>query len=162
MTRVVPRPIGAIVVLAATLLVGPSVLFAKAPPSDRCALLPTSELQSVLAQSFENPSTSTAPSPYAGLPPGTDCTYSAGQSGGQVLFRIYVDPSAAIAKETFLKLSLFYPAKSKPPHLGDSAYIDTSDAIHVLKGSVRFYINVEPAAKAKQLVDLATFVSGQL
>jgi hypothetical protein len=146
---------------AAVLLVGPAALSAKTIPSDKCTLLPPAELKSVLNTSFGNPSSSVAPSPFAGIPTGTDCTYSA-PGGSVVLFRIYVDPSAATAKETFERLEPYYPAKSKPPRLGDSAYIDTSEGIHVLKGSVRFYINVTPAAQDQQLVTLAESIVKQL
>ena len=160
MARFTVRSTAIVTGLVAALVIGPALISAKPLPSDRCALLPSSELQSVLSGSFGKPVTTTAPSPYAGIPVGTDCTYTAGQT--TVLFRIYQDPSAATAKETFAKLSMFYPARTKPPHLGDSAYIDTSNAIHVLKGRVRFYINVTPTAKDEQLVNLATFVAGQL
>jgi len=74
-----------------------------------------------------------------------------------------VDPTAATAKQTFEKLQLWFPAKPNPPHIGDAAYIDKSDAIHVLKGKVRFYINVTPAStNEKPLLDLATFVTSRL
>lgn len=149
-------------IAVAALLLGPVALSAKTIPSDKCTLLPDSELQTVLNGSFGKPSTSVAPSPFAGIPEGTDCTYAATQGSGQVLFRIYVDPSVATAQQTFQRLAPYYPAKSKPPHLGDSAYIDTSNGIHVLKGSVRFYIQAQPAATEAQLVSLATSVAKQL
>ncbi|MBV8082510.1 MAG: hypothetical protein JO347_10190 [Candidatus Eremiobacteraeota bacterium] len=141
------------------LALAPAALSAKPVPSDRCTLLPASELQTVLGQSFGKPVETTAPSPFAGIPEGTDCTYT---GGDKVLFRIYVDPSSSVAQQTFARLEPFYPAKSKPPHLGDSAYIDTSQGIHVLKGSVRFYINAGPDAKDQQLIDLATSIAKQL
>ncbi|MBV8171875.1 MAG: hypothetical protein JO219_08100 [Candidatus Eremiobacteraeota bacterium] len=136
---------------------------AKPVPQDPCTLLPASELQSILGQAFGKPASTVAPAAYANLPTGTDCTYTSDQNGGgTVLFRIYSDPSPAVAKDAFAKLSLFYPAKSKPPNLGDSAYIDVSEAIHVLKGNVRFYISVKPATKDRQLIDLAGWVVKQL
>ena len=141
---------------------GSAAAFAKPLPSDKCALLPASELQTVLGQSFGDPTTSTAPAPYRNVPPGTDCTYAQRSGSGTVLFRIYVDTSPAIAKETFEKLELFFPAKTTLSHLGNAAYIDKSQAIHVLKGSVRFYISVVPAAKDAQLVTLSAWVIKQL
>lgn len=149
-------------IVVAGLVFGPVALSAKPIPSDKCALLPASELQSALNGAFGKPTSTVAPAPFPNIPTGTDCTYAAAQGSGQVLFRIYVDPSPAIAKDTFAKLSMYYPAKPNPPHVGDSAYIDKSNAIHVLKGSVRFYINAQPAATDAQLVSLATSVAKQL
>jgi hypothetical protein len=143
-------------------LIGPIVASAK-EPSTGCALLPVSELQKVLGGSFGAPASSVATPAFAGLPPGTHCEYTAASGGGEVVFIVYVDPSAATAKDTFQKLVPYYSVTSSPPHLGDTAYIDRNNAIHVLQGKVRFYISVTPSPSgSKPLVDLATFVSKQL
>jgi len=149
-------------ILVIYISIGPVAILAKQLPSDRCALLPASELQKVLGGSFGQPTSHSAPPPYRNVPAGTECDYGAAQGDGETRFIVYVDPSAAIAKETFEKLMMWFPAKSKLAHLGDNAYIDKGGAIHVLKGSVRFYIGVTPDAKDAQLVDLATSVLGRL
>jgi len=50
--------------------------------------------------------------------------------------------------------------------LGDEAYFDEQHALHVRKGKVRFYLNLDPidspATAEKQLTDLANSVIAQL
>lgn len=144
------------------------ILAAKEPPSDTCSLLPASQLQTTLKQPFGAPQRSTAPAAYPGLPSGTECDYLSPQGFARmVVFIAYVDPSSALAKQTFEKLSMWFAPKSKPAGIGDSAYIDNSYAIHVLKGRVRYYINIVPIGtftpeKEKQLRDLATWVAAQI
>ena len=71
----------------------------------------------------------------------------------------YADASAAQAKQNFDRLSSWFKPKSNPA-IGDSAYIDSEGAIHVLKGKVRFYIQFEPIhGLEKQLNDLAMSVA---
>jgi hypothetical protein len=78
-----------------------------------------------------------------------------------------VDPSPAIAKDAFAKLStLFGPNKAVAGNW-DTAYLDAGHAIHVQKGKLRYYLNLSPlrtdtAKSDKQLTDLATWVAGQL
>jgi hypothetical protein len=140
---------------------------AKEPPSDVCSLLTPQLLQKTLGQPFGAPEKSTAPAAYRGQPSGTNCNFSE-QKGGSlgVRFIVYVDRSPAEAKQTFEKLSVFFPAESKPSGIGDSAYIDNNHAIHVLKGNVRFFINVSSDAsdttREKQARDLAIAVAAQI
>ena len=145
-----------------------AALPAKVLPTDTCSLLPPGELQKVLEQHFGAPQRSTAPAAYPGLPSGTECDYMA-QNGltRKVVFIFYADPSAAGAKETFGKLSMWFAPKSRPSGIGDAAYIDGDHAIHVLKGKVRYYINIIPIGtitpqKEKQLRDLAVSVAARI
>ena len=136
-------------------------------PSDVCSLLSQQQLQKTLGAPFGAPQKATAPSPYSGLNSGTNCHFNGQKSGSQeVIFIVYVDRSPEEAKQTFEKLSAWYPAISKPTGIGDSAYIDKSHAIHVLKGSVRYFINVSAggsdAAMDKQVQDLAASVAAQI
>jgi hypothetical protein len=130
-------------------------------------LLTPQLLQKTLGQPFGAPEKSTAPAAYRGQPSGTNCNFSE-QKGGSlgVRFIVYVDRSPAEAKQTFEKLSVFFPAESKPSGIGDSAYIDNNHAIHVLKGNVRFFINVSSDAsdttREKQARDLAIAVAAQI
>jgi hypothetical protein len=140
---------------------------AKDLPSDICSLLAPQQLQKTLGQPFTAAQKNTAPPAYAGQPAGTNCDYAGQKNGSQVVTLIvYADRSPAEAKETFDKLSAWFPATSKPSGIGDSAYIDKNHAIHVLKGSVRYFISIssqDPGpAREKQAQDLATSVAAQI
>ena len=143
-------------------------LQAKDPPSDACAMLPAAQLAKVLEQPFGSPTKTVAPAAFPSSPTGTDCTYETGKGlPRKLLFRIYVESSPAAAKETFKKLSAFYRPNTAVTGNWDTAYLDANHAIHVQKGKVRYYLNLDPigtdTAKAeKQLKDLATWVAGQL
>ena len=153
--------------IAANLLVTTcAVLPAKAsePPADLCSLLPAAEVSKTLGRGFDSPQKSVAPRPYANTATGTDCNYLA--KGSKLWFRAYVDPSPSAAAELFAKLSLFYAPNTPVAGLGDEAYFDKIHALHVRKGKVRFYLNLEPMnftpAIERQLKDLASRVAGQL
>ena len=162
------RALPTAIILTFVILSSNSALHAKDIPSDACALLPAAQLAKVLEQSFGPPAKSTAPAAYANSPTGTDCTYQTGSGHHRtILFRIYVESSPAAAKETFNKLSIFYGPNKAVAGKWDSAYLDSRHAIHVQKGNVRYYLNLNPigsdTAKAdKQLTDLASSVAGQL
>jgi hypothetical protein len=130
-------------------------------PSDLCTLLSSAQLEKTL-EPFGPAEKSTAPAAYLGQPSGSHCEFSARKGTRKVVFIVYVDKSAPEAKQTFEKLSAFYPAQSKPSGVGDSAYIDKDHAIHVLKGKVRYYISISPMANEKQLKDLANSVAAQI
>jgi hypothetical protein len=140
---------------------------AKDLPSDICSLLGAQQLQKTFGQPFGAASKSSAPPAYLGQAAGTNCGYSSERGAPiDITLIVYVDRSPAEAKQTFEKLSAFYPATSKPSGIGDSAYIDKEHAIHVLKGKVRYYISVSSnaadAVKEKQAKDLAVSVAGQI
>jgi hypothetical protein len=153
--------IAAFAITVPLLMIGPAQSDAKSIPADRCALLPISELQTVLGGSYSQPQKTVATPAYLGLPPGVQCTYSPQGSGDDVTFIIYIDPSASTANQTFHKLQPFYGIKSLAG-VGNSAYVDNSGAIHVLKGDARFYINAGSGAKQSQLITLAISVAKQL
>jgi hypothetical protein len=142
------------------------VVEAKEPPSNACAMLPAAQVAKALQQPFGSPVETTAPAaPFDGVT-GTDCTYRT-DGGSQLLFRIYVDPSVAVAKDTFIKLSAFYRPNRSVAGDWDTAYFDPQHMIHVQKGKERFALVLSPigadAAQAeKQLKDLATGVARQL
>ena len=132
-----------------------------APPADNCALLTPAQIQKVLGQPFGAPGESKWPPAYGKQPWGTQCQYDS-QKGPEtkVTFIVYIEQTAAEAKQTFDKLSMWFPAKSKPA-IGDSAYMDNSHAIHVLKGKVRYYISIDPANE-KQAKDLAASIAARI
>lgn len=143
----------------------PNPAAAKDPPADPCTLLTPQQLQKTLGESFGAAEKTTAPPAYRGQSAGANCRYSTQNGRHEVVLIVYVDHSPAEAKETFDKLSAWYPATSKPSGIGDSAYIDKSHAIHVLKGSVRYFINGGSGSDAvieKQVQELASAVAAQL
>jgi len=144
-----------------------SAAAAKEPPSDICSLLASQQLQKTLGQPFGATKKTTAPAAYSGQPSGTNCHYTDQQGGThEVILIVYVDRSPAEAKQTFEKLSAFFEVKSKPSGVGDTAYLDASHAIHVLKGNIRYFINVasdaSDATRERQAQDLATSVAAQI
>jgi hypothetical protein len=153
--------------IAATLLVTTcAVHLARAtePPADLCSLLPAAEVSKTLGQAYDSPQKSVAPRPYANTATGTDCNYLA--KGSKLWFRAYVDPSPSVAADLFARLSKFYGPPTPVTGLGDEAYFDKDHGLHVRKGKVRFYLNLEPMkfppAIEKQLKDLASWVVGRL
>jgi hypothetical protein len=139
-----------------------------APLADLCTLLTPAQIQKVLGQPFGAPSESKALPAYGQQPWGVHCDYTS-QKGpdATVTFIAYADSSAAVAKQTFDKLSMWFPPRSKPSGIGDSAYIDNRNAIHVLKSQVRYYISIDSPggftpAKEKQLKDLALSVAAKI
>jgi hypothetical protein len=131
-------------------------------------MLPAAQLAKVLEQSFGSPMKAVAPAAFAGSPMGTDCTYATGNGlRRKLLFRIYVESSPAVAKETFTKLSAYYGPNTAATGNWDAGYLDAVHAIHLQKGKVRYYLKLDPigtdTAKAeRQLKDLAAWVAGQL
>jgi hypothetical protein len=134
------------------------------PPDDLCSMLPAAEVSKTLGRAYDSPQKSVAPRPYANTAEGTDCNYLA--KGSKLWFRAYVDPSPSSAADLFARLGKFYSPQTPVPSLGDEAYFDPAHALHVRKGKVRFYINLEPMnsspAIEKQLKDLASQVTGRL
>ena len=153
-------------IAAAFLVTTCAVHSAKAaePPADLCSLLPAAEVSKILGQAYDSPQKSVAPRPYANTAMGTDCNYLA--KGSKLWFRAYVDPSPSAAADLFAKLGKFYSPQTPVAGLGDEAYFDPEHALHVRKGKVRFYLNLDPVNSAptveKQLKDLASRVVGRL
>jgi|SRR5579863_2511026 len=138
------------------------VVRAADPPADLCSLLSAEQISNALGLTFNAPTKSVAPRPYANTAEGTDCTYST-KRGGPVNFIAYVDPSPSAAKELHTKLKAFYSPSVPVPDVGDEAYFDPRHAIHVVKAKVRFYISFKnQAAVEKPLKDLASQVAARL
>ena len=123
--------------------------------------LTPAQIQKVTGSAFGAPSVTPAPPAFGQQPWGSHCTYSSHSAGHMAVdFIVYSDASPAEAKQTFQRLSLWFPPKSKPA-IGDSAYLDSQGAIHVLRGKTRFYISVTPR-NDKQVTDLAASVAAQM
>jgi hypothetical protein len=154
--------------IAATLLATTCAVHsaqAAEPPADLCSLLPAAEVSKTLGRDYDAPQKTVAPRPYQNTASGTDCNYLA--KGSKLWFRAYVDPSPAAAAELFARLSKFYGSQTPVAGLGDGAYFDEQHALHVRKGKLRFYLNLDPIgtftpAIEKELKDLASLVSGRL
>jgi hypothetical protein len=138
------------------------------PPADVCSLLPAAEVNTTLGQAYNSPQKSVAPRPFANTAEGTDCSYRPkGATQSTLLFRAYFDPSPSAAADLFTRLSKFYGTPTPIAGLGDTAYFDEAHGLHVRKGNVRFYINLDPMGTftptlEKKLKDLAGLVSGRL
>ena len=146
---------------------GASNAGAKPLPSDVCTLLSSAQLQKTMGQPFGPATEAEAPAAYRGQSSGKNCTYVTQKDHHLVVTLIfYVDKSPSEAKETFEKLSMWFPPKSRPSGIGDSAYLDSNHAIHVLKGSDRYFISIgsraSEAAREKQEQELATAVAAEI
>jgi hypothetical protein len=141
---------------------------AKVLPPDACSLLTPTQLEKILGQPFELSDRTLAPATAQGQPAGRECDYTAQKGGSRkVVLIAFVDGSAAQAREIYDKLSLWLSPKSKVAGTWDVAYMDDNHAIHVLKGKVRYYINIVPfgsanSEKEKKLKDLAGCVAEQI
>jgi hypothetical protein len=132
--------------LVCTLRIGSAL--AKDPPSELCSLLTPAQLQSALTATFAAPEKSRAPAPFIGQSAGTHCEYKSDKAAAKVVLIAYVDPSESQAKTNFDILAKWFEPASKPS-VGDSAYMDSKGAIHVLKGKVRYFIAIEPIGTPK-------------
>ena len=115
-----------------------------APTADLCSLLPSSEIARVLGQPFGAPDKIDAPPAYRSQSSGSNCAYRA-QKRAHVLvtFIAYADSSTSEAKQTFEKLAWFYKPVSRPA-IGDSAYIDAKQAIHVARAKCAILSRLTP------------------
>jgi hypothetical protein len=149
-----------------TVLAGVVALEGKELPTDACTLLPAAQVSKVLNQTFGLPSRSWAPVVAPSTVRGTDCKYRT-QNGSEFLFRIYAEPSVAVAKQTFTKLSTHFGPNKTVDGNWDEAYFDARQSLHVRKGKERYFMRLKPPGTdadqtEKQLKDLAASVAGQL
>jgi len=152
--------------VAFTVLAGVVALEGKELPTDACTLLPATQVAKVLNQTFGSPSRVWAPVAAPGTARGTDCKYRT-QSGSELLFRIYVDPSVDVAKATFTKLSTHFGPNKTVDGNWDEAYFDARHGLHVRKGKARYFLRLNPLGTdadqtEKRLTNLAASVAGQL
>jgi hypothetical protein len=139
----------------------------KTSPAAGCSLLTPAMLEKVVGRPFkDNSSGAKMPPAYEDTAWGSICEYGGTLGPGRpvrVDFMVFVEASAAKAKQVFDSVIMFYLDSSKPkPAIGDSAYWDTTNkrepSIHVLKGKVHFKIAMAPLNE-KQLTDLAAAVA---
>lgn len=127
-------------------------------PSDPCALLSSADVSKATGATYNSNPSSVAPRPYANTVQGTDCHYASGSH--ELLFRIYFDPSADEATSLFAKLRMFYSPPTPVSGVGDEAYFDARNGLHIRKGNVRYFLSGSP--NNSQLQALATLVAGKL
>ena len=130
-------------------------------PADPCSLLTAAEVGKSLGLASVSLEKTVAPRPYANTVEGTDCHYAASNGNGELLFRIYFDPSATEAPSLFAKLKMFYSPPTPVGGIGDEAYFDPRHGLHVRKGNVRFFLSFG-ANSNTQLQKLAGVVAGQI
>ena len=127
-------------------------------PSDLCSLLPSEVVSKTLGRTDASPEKTVAPKPFRNTNEGTDCRYG-GVNG--LLFRIYVDPSPSESTDLFARLKAFYGTGSTSVSgIGDEAYLDKDQGLHVRKGKIRYFLG--GAGTPKQKNDLAASVAGKL
>jgi hypothetical protein len=133
------------------------------PPADLCSLLPAAEVSKTLGHDFDAPEKTVAPRPFMNTNAGTDCRYKRSKDPRErtFFFRIYIDSSAAQAKDLFAQLTAFSGKAKSVDGLGDEAYFDKYHGLHVRKGKVRFYLTMDDPDE-KLLTALASHVLGQL
>jgi hypothetical protein len=134
-------------------------------PADPCSLLTAAHVSSTMSDNYGAPEKSVAPRPFANTVQGTDCQYKTASGQDQVLFRVYFDVSAAQATDLHARLKMFFGKGSTPASVGDEAYIDKNDAIHVRKGNVRYFVSIshgDTPSGRKQILALAALVAGEL
>lgn len=116
------------------------------------------DVSAATGRTYGPPASTVAPNPYPNSGKGTDCRYNG--DGGTLLFRIYFDSSTEVATGLFNQLKMFFPPESSPSGLGDDAYFDRHDGLHVRKGNVRFFLSGHP--NNAQLQALAALIAGRL
>ena len=134
-------------------------------PKDPCSLLTAAQVSSTLGDKYGPPEKSVAPRPFVNTVEGTDCQYKTASGHDQVLFRVYFDVSSAQATDLHTRLKLFYGKDSSPANVGDEAYVDRNDAIHVRKGNVRYFLTIshgDTPTGQKQTLALAALIAGKL
>jgi hypothetical protein len=127
-------------------------------PSDPCSLLSASDVSNATGSTYTSTQSTVAPRPYANTVQGTDCRYSSGSH--ELLFRIYFDPSTDDTTSLFAKLKMFYSPPTPVPGVGDEAYFDPHNGLHIRKGNIRYFLPGKPSNA--QLRALATLVAGKL
>ena len=139
--------------------------WATGTPTDPCSLLTAAQVSSALGDKYGAPEKSVAPRPFANTVQGMDCQYKTASGQDQVLFRVYFDTSAAQATDLHTRLKMFFGKDSTPATVGDEAYVDKNDAIHVRKGNVRYFLTIshgDTPSGRKQILTLAALVAGEL
>lgn len=139
--------------------------WAVAAPADPCSLLTAAQVSSTMGDKYGAPEKSAAPRPFANTVQGTDCKYKTASGQDQVLFRVYFDVSEAQATDLHARLKMFFGEGSAPASVGDEAYIDKNDAIHVRKGNVRYFVSIthgDTPNGRKEILALAALVAGAL
>ncbi len=138
---------------------------AKDSPKDPCSLLSAAQVRNTLGEKYDAPQKSVAPRPFANTVQGTDCQYKTASGQDQVLFRLYFDGSVAQATELHMRLKMFFGRDSTPANVGDEAYIDGENAIHVRKGNTRYFLAIghgDTPSGRKQILALAALIAGEL
>jgi hypothetical protein len=134
-------------------------------PKDPCSLLTAAQVSSTLGDKYGAQEKSVAPRPFPNTVLGTDCHYKTASGQDEVLFRVYFDVSAAQATDLHTRLKMFYGPGSTPATVGDEAYVDKNNAIHVRKGNVRYFLSIsrgDTPSGRKQILALAALVAGKL
>ena len=152
-------------IVAATLLLASLAASAAEPPGDLCSLLTAGDVSTAAGKGYDSVSKSVAPRPFPNTAQGTDCTYtnSKNSAQGQLLLRVYVDPSTKEASDLFTRLGRWFSPQTPVSGIGDQAYLDSAQGLHVLKGKARFFLELDAGAPNEKAVEsLGREVAGKL
>jgi hypothetical protein len=155
-------------ILGVILFSGPSAARIKEPSTDFCSLLPVNHLEKVFEQPFGPVEKSTPPPATSNVSSATECDYYSQKRGQRkIVFIVFEDTSAAAAKENFNRFMTMFGTTGLVDGVGDLAFTDSNQAVHVLRGKLRYYISVTPTGSnnqksQQQLKGLATWVAEQL
>jgi hypothetical protein len=127
-------------------------------PPDPCSLLSAAEVSRTMSGTYSPPQSTVAPRPFANTVQGKDCHYQA--MGGQLLLRIYFDPTPEEATRLFAQLKMFYSPPKPVSGVGDDAYFDSNHGLHVRKGNVRYFL--QGSGSEERITDLAQRVAKKL
>ncbi len=127
-------------------------------PPDPCSLLSAAEVSRTMSGSYSPPQATVAPRPFANTVQGKDCRYHA--MGGELLFRIYFDPTPDEATRLFAQLRMFYSPANPVSGVGDEAYFDSGRGLHVRKGNVRYFL--QGSGSQDRLKELGQVVAKKL
>jgi len=140
----------------------------KEPPTDFCALLPVNHLEKVFEQPFGPVDKSTPPPSTSNVLSATECDYNSQKRGQRkIVFIVFEDTSATAAKENFNRFMTMFGTTGLVDGVGELAYTDSNQAIHVLLGKIRYYISISPSGNnnqkaQQQLKGLANWVDEHL
>lgn len=134
-------------------------------PGNACTWLSPGQLQKMLGHPFDAPKQTSAMPAFQGQTTGTQCEYKS-PSGMDVLLIAYTDRSVDEAKRMFTTLTEGYKPSARTSGVGDDAYVEKPNAIHVRKGKVRYFIQVatgvNPGDRQALAIELAKTVAAQL
>jgi hypothetical protein len=135
---------------------------APAPDASLCDYLTPAQLQEAIGQPFGEPEAAGAATGGVEVVGSALCTYTS-SAGPKAVLTIFKDSSPEAAKTAFDKFKGNFKVTSEPAGLGDAAYLDEKNFLHLLKGAYRVYLQLTvPGADAATLAAYGSQLGGVL